>query len=865
MATIMVCQAPAASYTPAPTVQLSLKAPLSGPLVALADVPDPVFAARMVGDGIAIDPVTNELRAPCDAVVRRLHPALHAITLEAAGGIEVLMHIGLETVGLKGDGFKAHVKDGDRVKTGDVLVEFDADRLADRAKSLLTEIVITNGDRVASFGQRAGYVRAAEDVVLDLTLAAAAPPAAAAASAGQDALIGEDVVVPNPEGLHARPAAVLACAAKGFEADVQLRRGSASANARSVVGLMSLEVAKNDVVRVVARGKQAREAVDALSRLIREGLGEGAGATPAAVTAPAAPASGTSTAVPVASADPNRVVGVPASPGLAIGQVFPFRAEDGPVPERGGEPHEERRALEEALARARSQLQALEARLRGEADPAKAAIFAAHVEILDDPDLREPVERAIGEGASAAFAWREAYTDQARRLGALRSELLAARATDVRDVGGRVLRLLTGAETGPRAFPADSIVVAEDLTPSDTASLDRTKVIGFCTTTGGSSSHVAILARSMGLPAIAGIEARALDIPAGTRAILDGARGSLRLRPSDAEVAQIRGRQERVARRRAAALAATHQEASTADGHRVEVAANITGPDDAREAMRLGAEGIGLLRSEFLFLDRSTAPSEAEQLEAYEGIAKAVGHDRPLVIRTLDVGGDKPLAYLPIPREDNPFLGERGIRVSLDRPEIFRAQLRAILGAAPSGRVHVMFPMIATLTELRRARAILEEERQRLSAGPIPVGIMVEVAAVAVLADVFAPEVDFFSIGTNDLTQYTLAMDRGHPRLAPQVDALNPAVLRLIDTTVRAAHKHGRWVGVCGGIAGDPQAVPILIGLGVDELSVSVPVVPEIKARVRELRFPDCQALAAKALAAGTAEEVRKLSPEPTE
>lgn len=857
----MVCLDWPARYTARPNVQLSLKAPLSGPLVPLAQVPDPVFAAKMVGDGVAIDPITNRLCAPCDGVVRRLHPALHAITLEAAGGVEVLMHVGLETVGLKGDGFTARVKDGDRVKTGDVLVEFDADRLSARAKSLLTAIVITNGDKVKSFGQRSGFVQAGRDVILVLELADGVVEAPAAPAAGDDAtVIGDDVVVPNPEGLHARPAAVLACAAKGFTADIQIRRGAASANARSVVGLMSLEVAKNDTVRVVARGVHAREAVDVLSKLLREGLGEdlhGAGPAPAGAAAPAE--------APAAPRDPDHITGVSASPGLAIGQVFPFRAEDGPVAERGGEPHEERRALDAALAKARAQLQSLEGRLRGEADPEKAAIFAAHMEILDDPDLREPVEQAISEGASAAFAWREAFTSQARKLAGLRSELLAARATDVRDVGGRVLRLLTGVEAGPRSFPPNSIVVAEDLTPSDTASLDRTKVVGFCTTTGGSSSHVAILARSMGLPAVAGIEARALDVPAGTPAILDGARGLLRLRPSEADIAAIRKRQGRVAQRREAALAATAKDAVTADGHRVEIAANITGPDDAREAMAMGAEGIGLLRSEFLFLDRTEAPTEAEQLAAYQAVATAVGRDRPLVIRTLDVGGDKPLAYLPIAKEDNPFLGERGIRVLLDRPEILRAQLRAILKAGPAGRVHVMFPMVATLGELRRAKQILEEERQRIGAAAIPVGIMVEVASVAVMADVFAPEVDFFSIGTNDLTQYTLAMDRGHPRLAPQIDALNPAVLRLIDMTVKAAHKHGRWVGVCGGIAGDLQAVPILVGLGVDELSVSVPVVPEIKARVREMHFSSCQALAALALSAGTAEDVRKLSPEPTE
>ncbi len=835
-------------------MRFTLKAPVSGPLVPLAQVPDPVFAAKMVGEGIAIDPVTDCLRAPCDGVVRRLHPSHHAITLETAGGLEVLMHVGLETVALKGEGFRPKVRDGDRVRTGDALVEFDPQILAARAKSLLTEIVITNVERVLSFTHCSGFVRTG-DVILEMTLADAGP--AAAAPSGDSAL-SEKIRIPNPLGLHARPAAVLASAAKSFAAEIRLERGADSANARSVVGIMGLDIALGDSVRIVARGADAKAAVASLTKLLTSGLGEEGAAPSSSAPKAAAPK-------PKATGDPERLAGVPASPGLAIGTVQQLRREDVTLAQHGEEPHEERRKLESAMAQARVQLQALEARLRSEADPAKAAIFAAHVELLDDPDLREPIEQAIGEGLSAAFAWQTAFAAQADRLAAMKNALLAARASDLRDVGGRVLRLITGTASDPVEFPKDTILIAEDLTPSDTASLDRTRVLGFCTTTGGASSHVAILARSLGLPAIAGIEARALEIPAGTRAILDGTKGTLRLRPRQDELRAIRERQLKHTERRAAALLSAAQPATTLDGHRVEVAANAGKVDDVREALASGAEGVGLLRSEFLFLERTEAPTEDEQHAAYAAMAKLLGPNRTLIIRTLDVGGDKPLSYWPIPKEANPFLGERGIRFLLDHPEVLRAQLRAILRAAPAGKLQVMFPMVATLPELRRAKAILEEERAQLGAARVPVGIMVEVASVAVMADAFAREVDFFSIGTNDLTQYTLAMDRGHPRLAPLVDALNPAVLSLIDTTVRAAHKHGRWVGVCGGIAGDPQAVPILVGLGVDELSVSVPVIPEIKARIRGLKLGECQALARQALASGTAEEVRALSPEPKE
>jgi len=295
------------------------------------------------------------------------------------------------------------------------------------------------------------------------------------------------------------------------------------------------------------------------------------------------------------------------------------------------------------------------------------------------------------------------------------------------------------------------------------------------------------------------------------------------------------------------------------------VVANIGGLKEAKQVGGFGGEGVGLMRSEFLFMERPDAPTEDQQFHSYQLIVQAIGLDHPLIIRTLDVGGDKPLAYLPIPKEDNPFLGERGIRVGLDRPEILRTQLRAILRAAKGSKVSVMFPMIATLSELRDVKAILSEEAANLGAAPIPVGIMVEVPATAVMAAQFAREADFFSIGTNDLTQYTLAMDRGHPKLAPQVDGLNPAVLNLIAHTVRGARSAGRHVhvGVCGGIASDPSAVPILIGIGVDELSVSLPAIPSVKAQIRALRLDDCRKLAEQALAADSAADVRALVPNP--
>jgi len=565
-----------------------------------------------------------------------------------------------------------------------------------------------------------------------------------------------------------------------------------------------------------------------------------------------------------APADPRRLRGVAASPGVAVGRVFQVRREEIAVAETGADAQTEQRRLEHALDEARVQLDALQARLRAEADPGKAAIFAAHAELLEDPELVDAAQALLAHGKSAGFAWRAAVSAQADRLAGLSNELLAARANDLRDVGRRVLRLLAGETTAAAPqYPDEAILVAEDLTPSDTASLDRSRVLGFCTVAGGATSHVAILARSLDLPAVAGIEARALAVANGTLAILDGSRGELRLDPPAHELEAVRARQQRLAERRRAEAGAAHAPAVTRDGTRIEVAANVRGAAEAEEAVRLGGDGVGLLRSEFLFLDRDQAPSEDEQYEAYRAVARALGRERPLVVRTLDVGGDKPLAYLPLPREENPFLGVRGLRLLLDHADVLRTQVRAILRASTEGRLHLMLPMVARLEELRAARRLIEEERERLGVAPVPVGIMVEVPSAALLADAFAREADFFSVGTNDLTQYTLAMDRGHPKLAPFVDGLDPAVLRLVAEAARAAAAHGRWIGVCGGIAGDLQAVPLLVGLGVGELSVSVPSIPAVKARVRELDLAECKALAARALAAATAAEVRALVPDP--
>lgn len=844
---------------------IALTAPLTGILVPIELVPDPVFAKKMVGEGVSIDPLSNVLVAPIDGEVTNIQPSGHAITIRSPEGLEVLMHIGLDTVKMQGAGFEPKVKVGQSVMVGEELIVFDMDKIAEEAFSLLTQIVITNSDAISALTPRPpGRVTAGVDTVADIDLAEATTGVEAATASGGKAT-SEALLIPNPTGLHARPAATLVALAKGFESDVQLRRGSDVGNAKSIMSIMGLAAMRGDKVTVTANGPDAEAAVTQVAQAIRDGLGEDCPPLPGQDEA----VEPTPVAEPVAvaepkSGDPNLLVGVAASPGLGVGQVLQLRHEDIEVTENARDHHLERRKLNTSLDRALLDLSALQKRLEQEADAEKAAIFAAHAEILQDPELLDLAVSAIDKGKSAAFAWRAAFSNYADQLSRMSNEILAGRANDVRDVGQRVLEELTGQRRDKPEIAPGTILIAEDLTPSDTATLDRSKVAGFATAAGGASSHVAIIARSLDIPAVAGIEARALDIPAGTRVVIDGSKGTLALNLSDAEIDDIITRQQRIATKREADLAKAFEPAITTDGHTVQVVANIGGLDDAKQAMTVGAEGVGLLRSEFVFLDRQSAPSEDEQADLYADIARALQPGQPLVIRTLDVGGDKPLPYLPIPAEENPFLGIRGVRVGFDQPEVLRTQCRAILKAADAGaKLYVMFPMIATMDDWRYAKRLWDEERAALGTEvEVPVGIMMEVPSVAVMAKQFAAsDVEFFSVGTNDLTSYTLAMDRGHPKLASQVDPCNPAVLTLIGQAAEALHAHGKWLGVCGGIASDTQAVPILVGLGVDELSCSIPAIPSVKAAVRAVSLEACRELAARAVTCSTPSEVRALVP----
>ncbi|MFA5508958.1 MAG: glucose PTS transporter subunit IIA, partial [Vulcanimicrobiota bacterium] len=469
--------------------QLSIKAPLSGVLVPLDTVPDPVFSQKMVGDGIAIDPTSELLVSPCAGTVVQLHPAGHAVTIRSEEGLEILVHIGIDTVKLKGEGFEPLVQVGQAVRAGDNLIKFSADLLARKARSLLSMVIFTNEDVIHRIAFEKGTVQSGSDPVATVTMALSD----SVEEGGNDKeFLSETIIIPNPTGLHARPSAVLANLCKRFDARVEIQKGTERANARSVVGIMGLEVGRGDKVQLVARGPEAEAALEALVPQLREGLGE-EGAVPVlmrgadAQAEPEAPV-----LLPPRSGDESLLLGVAASPGISVGKVFQLREQEIEVdPNPAGPPEQERVALNRAIGASVRELEALVARLHAEADPSKAAIFAAHQELLEDPDLLDLAEGGLARGLSAAAAWEKAYLRHAERLANLRNELLAARANDIRDVGRRVLSKLVDSLEVRREIPEGTILVAEDLTPSDTANLDRERVLGFCTTAGGATSHVA--------------------------------------------------------------------------------------------------------------------------------------------------------------------------------------------------------------------------------------------------------------------------------------------------------------------------------------------------------------------------------------
>lgn len=557
--------------------------------------------------------------------------------------------------------------------------------------------------------------------------------------------------------------------------------------------------------------------------------------------------------------------GISGAPGMVSGAAFLWQKKQLSIPRlTGQDPEKEAERLRVAVATARSQIQELSRQLHAENHADEAAVFSAHAMLVEDKALHRRVKQFLSTSLNAEAAWMDAVEAFALQLEGMHDETFRLRAADLRDIGERVTRILMNESVVSAKIDKPSVIIARDLTPSETVSMNKSSVLAFCTADGGPTSHTAILAKALGIPAVVSLGADILNTDPGDTVLVNGGTGLVIVLPDEETESAFNKQSLQESAKSQAELAESMAPAVTIDGKRFEIVANIGGVDDANNALQFGAEGVGLFRTEFLFLERTSSPDEEEQYQAYKAVLDVMG-DRPVVVRTLDAGGDKELSYLSQGQEANPFLGWRAIRLCLSQPEMFKLQLRALLRAGHGHDLRVMFPMIATLQEIRQAKALLKEMLDALKregqpvAENLQVGIMVEIPSAAILAHRLAHEVDFFSIGTNDLTQYTLAADRTNPKVAHLNDHCHPAVLHLIRQTAVAAHAAGIWIGVCGEMAGDAEALPLLVGLGIDELSMSPSLIPRAKSVVRRLIFRDTEELALRALECDSAEAVRAL------
>ncbi|WP_368993705.1 phosphoenolpyruvate--protein phosphotransferase [Caldifermentibacillus hisashii] len=561
------------------------------------------------------------------------------------------------------------------------------------------------------------------------------------------------------------------------------------------------------------------------------------------------------------------ITGIAASSGIAIGKAYRLVEPDLSFQKTTVEDSEkEISRFRDCLRIAKSQLEAIRDHAREALGPDKAEIFEAHLLILNDPEIVAPIEDKIKNEKMNAEAALQETTDMFIGIfEQMDNEYMRERAADIRDVRKRVLAgLLNVTIPNPSMISEEVIIVAEDLTPSDTAQLNRKFVKGFTTDIGGRTSHSAIMARSLEIPAVVGTKTATKDIQNGDFLILDGLSGEVHINPTEELIEEYKKKQADYEAQLAEWAKLVNEPSISKDGVQVELVANIGTPKDVEGALHNGAEGVGLFRTEFLYMGRDELPSEEDQFAAYKAVLEGM-EGRPVVVRTLDIGGDKKLSYLPLPEEMNPFLGHRAIRLCLDRTDIFRTQLRALLRASVYGKLKVMFPMIATLNEFREAKKLFLEEKDNLAKEGVPtadhieLGIMVEIPSTAVLADQFAKEVDFFSIGTNDLIQYTMAADRMNEQVSYLYQPYNPSILRLVKMVIDASHKEGKWTGMCGEMAGDETAVPLLLGLGLDEFSMSATSILKARSLIRKLSKAEMEKLAQEALQKSTVEEVIEL------
>ena len=676
----------------------------------------------------------------------------------------------------------------------------------------------------------------------------------------EDYAVTAEATVVDEQGMHARPASLISEQAATFSGtDIRIRNDQKTANPKSMATLLSMGATQGDVLTISAQGPEAEQAVQVLAEMINRGLDDDEEEDNASYNP-----------LTVLSALPDvqcraTISGSAASPGITMAPAFRLHARRMKFEEHAQDPKEEAKLFSTALTEAAQQLDELQANMQSRA-PKEAAILHAQKQLLQDELVLTDSEKFIVNGKTAAWSFHQAIEKQVESLKTVDNERLRARIADLIDVRDRVIALMVPATSAVEFPQTDFILMAKDLTPSQTAGLHGLKVRGICTELGGPNSHMAILARALGIPAVVGLGDGGLaNIEDGELIIVDPQASSIYVDPDETTqkngVKWI-GQWEQITK---AEDAQKHKAAETLDGHHIDVVCNIANPEDAKLVLENGGEGVGLLRTEFLFESSAAEPTLEEQCESLKAIARELG-SRQLIVRTADIGGDKPVSWMHIPHEDNPFLGMRGIRLSFKYEDMFRRQLEAIYQTAlwqkettGSTGIHIMFPMIGRMSEWNKARDIAETIRQQLNAPQLPLGIMIEVPSAVMVAEHLAKEVDFFSIGSNDLTQYVLAIDRLHPDLCSEADSYHPALVKMIEMTVKGAQAHGKWVGVCGNAAANPSLATLLVGLGVTELSVSPANVAAVKNIIRAVNYSKLQEKANKALQLESSEAIMEL------
>ncbi|MCQ2410393.1 MAG: phosphoenolpyruvate--protein phosphotransferase [Elusimicrobiaceae bacterium] len=819
----------------------TLISPLDGTIVPLDKVPDPVFSQRLLGNGVAIFPASQTVFAPISGTITNINPARHALVITHEQ-LEFLIHVGLESVELKGEGFELFVQKGQSVTAGQKLLSFDLNVLTKKAASPLVLLVVT------APADTPVTLLADERIKTGLPLLSVHP-----ASTQEETLSSTQktesapIKLLNSNGIHARPAAVLARLAANYPYQVDICTPTQRANAKSIVELMGLGLAYGDEVTIHVFGPQPQ--AQALLVQLQEAFQNGFGELKKAPVPQKAPS------IVTAASDVSRLSGLCACGGLAYGPAYVLKKSALSFEEDAANPQAECQALDNVLHTLSEQM---EKRIAAEKNAVTRDILNAHLLLLKDPLLADTTRKTIQMGKTAAFAFNSAIRRSVDILKQTNNRFLMERIADLKDLRREVLCQLTGQQRGALHIPSGSIIVAEELLPSDVSALPA-DTAGVLLAGGSPTAHAGILLRNRNIPALVQSGAKVLSITDGTLILLDADRSQAVVAPTQEQLKDFQQRISQLRQRSQQEDAHAHEPAVTKDDIRIFVPGNISGIQQAVTARKAGAEGFGLVRTEFLFQDRAFSPTEDEQLVVYQAILDA-SPDYPVTFRLLDAGGDKPMPFISLPQESNPIVGVRGVRAARTNEEFFRTQIRALLRLNAQNRVHIMLPMVSFSSEITFFRQLIEQTAHELGlTQTAQLGIMIEVPCAALTAKQLAQHADFFSIGTNDLTQYTLAIDRGHKELSPLADALHPAVLQLIWHTCQGAQAYQKPVAVCGATAAEPAAVPLLIGLGVTSLAVNSGAIARTKAIIRQLTLAACQQTALEALQQPDAQAVRAL------